>query len=591
MTMPHHEQTKQEVPSLGEVVPTLLRSVLQVAYDLRWVADFLFTDLDASPFHKSLPLSLHAFETTFSIDIHQHMNVFPPSKSKPSKVNGSSSPETDEEENPLPVELVGEPDVNKTDDTTLHTIFAPVAAHSFATVGYAFVSHPQTIPNCMPFNPLMPPLMARFVLDERDDTLIFINRGGTPASLGIRAMRRAALPNCREHFSFVVPDAPYVWPRLPTNATWMLSHVETDAISLVPPTPSRTSLCQFQILDSIPTVRDASPWPVSDHGTLSDGLTIALDCAPDLDIVPVPKDTSTAAGMFTPDVRQAALRALAEIHSGTFHAAGIRMDAFDGLTGKFRSCKTGAMTSAHTITMPIVEDGLRLRLVQAYLSELSSVPHENPYILPRAQDDDHIRDEHTHDEHTRLQEAGIGHRNYDHSVYSAIDFIAALMENTENSSTDAEAGSIVSEGVCKNMSQAGSNALVVSDPTIGFKRIPLGPSANWCRTAMIAPRPEPEEKQTGSEDLGAGHQGGCKSFETTRTVTTPAKPRRREDIIADRKQRNRLSAARSNERKRLWIAQLEKDVMLGREKVSLLSSRREEAARENRRLRALLRQD
>lgn len=589
--MPHHEQTEHDAPSLREVVPTLLRSVLQVAYDLRWVADFLFTDLDVSPFHKSLPLPLHAFETTFSIDIHQHMNIFPPSKSKPSKDHGSSPTETDEEENPLPVELVGEPDVNKTDDTTLHTIFAPVAAHSFATVGYAFVSHPQTLPNCMPFNPLMPPFTARFVLDERDDTLIFINRGGTPASLGIRAMRRAALPNCREHFSFVVPDAPYVWPRLPTNATWMLSHVETDAISLVPPTPSRTSLCQFQVLDSNPTVQDASPWPVSEHGTLSDGLTIAFDCAPDLDIVPVPKDTSTAASMFTPDVRQAALRALAAIHSGTFHAAGIRMDAFDGLTGKFRSCKTGSMTSAHVITIPIVEDGLRLRLVQAYLSELSSVPHENPYILPRAQDNEHIHDGYPHDEHARFQGAGIGHRNCNDSAYSALDFIAALIENTGNSSTDAEESSAISEGICKNVSQVGSNAPVESDPTTGFNMMPLGPSANWCETVMIAPRPEPEEKPIGNEDLVVAHQGVCRSYETTRTVTTPAKSRRREDIIADRKQRNRLSAARSNERKRLWIAQLEKDVMLGREKVSLLSNRREEAVRENRRLRALLRQD
>lgn len=584
--MSHHGKKKHEIPSVADVVPTLLRSVLQVAHDLRWVADFLFTDLDQSSFHKSLPLPPHAFGTTFSIDVHQHMNVFPPPKSKPSSESGSDAAKAEEEEEeeiPLPVELVGEPDVTKTDDTLLHTIFAPVAAHSFATVGYAFVSHPQTLPNCLPFNPLMPPLIARFVLDERDDTLIFINRGGTPPSLGIRAMRRGVLPNCREHFSFVVPDAPYVWPKLPTNATWMLSHVETDTASYVPPTPSRTSLGQLQVPELDLSVQDASPWPVSDQGVLSDGLTIALNYELDSDIVPIPKDTSTAAAMFTPDVRQAALRALAVIHSGTFHAAGVRMDAFDGLTGKFRSCRTGAVVYTHAATMPIVEDGLRLRLVQAYLSETSCVPNEVSYILPPNQEELTLIQKDN-------QNIGIGIGNNVNSSHPALDFITALIENTGNCSTDAEVNSIVSEGAFKNTSRATSDSFVVKGPTEGVEGIIAEAPVCWGRAAAIAPRPEQKGTQVLLDDLGVA-QSTRRSSGTPKTGTTPAKTRRREEIIADRKHRNRLSAARSNERKRLWVAQLEKDVLLGREKVSQLSSRQDEAVRENRRLRALLGQD
>lgn len=570
---------KNDVPSLAEVMPSLLRSVLQVAYDLRWVADFLFTDLDISPFHKSLPLPPYTFETTFSIDVHQHMNIFPHPKARRSTGNSNDAVETGEEEVPLPVELVGEPDVNKTDDTLLHTIFVPVATHSFATVGYAFVSHPQTLPNCIPSNPLMPPLIARFVLDERDDTLIYINRGGTPPSLGIRAMRRAILPNVREHFSFVVPDAPYVWPRLPTSATWMLSHIETDTVSFVPPPPSRKSLCQIQLPNLDPTVQDASPWPISDEGTLSDGLTIALNYVLDTDIVPVPRDTTTAAAMFTPDVRHAALKALAAIHSGTFHSAGIRMDSLDGLTGTFRSCVTGAVVNAHAVTMPLVEDGLRLRFVQAYLSESCSVPQDVPLIrVP---------------ERCEAQPLVMGASETVNSTYPAIDFISELIENADYSSTEVAISGDVNGNTYNDTTEETLAALAARERAASLETSTVAVSVKRCRETVIAPRPKLREV---SETRGADEesQTGQKTREwcgPIKTIAAPTKARRREDIIADRKQRNRLSAARSNERKRLWIAQLEEDVKLGREKVSQLSSRHDEAVLENKRLRDLLGQD
>ena len=59
-------------------------------------------------------------------------------------------------------------------------------------------------------------------------------------------------------------------------------------------------------------------------------------------------------------------------------------------------------------------------------------------------------------------------------------------------------------------------------------------------------------------------------------------------MLKARRARNILSAARSNERKRLWIADLERQVESNREKVRLLKQRQAMAADENRRLKSQL---
>lgn len=576
---------RDNVPSLIQTIPTLLRSVLQVAYDLRWVSDFLFTDLDQSPFHKNLPLPPHAFSATFSTDVHQHMNIFPSFVNDSPEKLSHGCPDMDEDDNPLPPELVGEPDTTKTDDMLLHTTFTPVASHAFVTVGYAFVTHPQDLPNCLPFNPLMPPLIARFVLDEHDDTLIYVNRGGTPFSIGIRAMRRAVLPNCREHFSFVVPDAPYVWPQLPKSAIWMLSSIETDAATFVPPAPNRRSLSMIVLPGLHDIVKDASPWPITDDGALSDGLTLSFAFS-NPSHTPTITNPSTAAAMFTPEVRRAALNALATIHSGTFRAAGIRMDALNAITGRFQSCVTGTVSSVHVTTTPLVADGLRLRFVQTYLVESSAVSYDAPLLLPSIPVQDHTPSVFPDD----LATDGFG------TDRSILEFISEIVGDTTASPTN-EDSSYASMGPSSDTLKGPvplSQAVTTSIPPMiegKLLDVSIGKST---QAVSIAPRPTTnflithnlEESKHRSTPEVVIRELPADEAECTKTL--PTKVRRREDIVADRKRRNRLSAARSNERKRLWVEQLERDVNAGRDRITQLSRRQAEMVNENRRLRASL---
>lgn len=129
-----------------------------------------------------------------------------------------------------------------------------VAIHSLGRVERSPVSHPRTQRNWMQFIPLMLPPTAQFVFDVRDDQIIFINRGGALVALEISAMCRIAYRADVIIFASS-SHAPLCIPSHSSCASWMLAHVETDAFSLVPSTPSRSGLRQFPELGSNPNDR------------------------------------------------------------------------------------------------------------------------------------------------------------------------------------------------------------------------------------------------------------------------------------------------------------------------------------------------
>lgn len=496
------EGPSQGCDSLSQTgVSKLLKSVLEMAYDNRWVGDFLFNDLSSSPFHQSLPLPPHAFSTSFSIDITQRINLMPDPLYPPAATHG-----------PLPKTLIGDLPPDYVDETLLHSLYTPVATIGDHTVGYAITTHPTDVVKCMPHIPLIPPFVARFVLHAQTGALLLVWRGGTPPSLAVRLVRRAKLTTLREHFNLVVPDAPYRWPHLPVAATWMLSHIESD--TQLPADLHGLSLGETidAALSAPPghsRVRDATPWPVCEHGALADGSQPLFDAPPLMCI----EDQGTTASAFNTHVRTASITVLRDVLYGSFLSPGFRIDSLNGMTGIFSSAFTGVVTLAHSPTQSNRVRVLHDRFISLYYATVLAVTCDTALstVAP---------------DHPSNRNGGV-----------AVDGAEGLWEDDNDTL--------------------------------------------WNDLTMIA---------TDADGVPhASERSSAKSANGTELMRAKAMTdRERNGMLADRKRRNRLSAARSNERKRLWVAQLEQDVQSGRERVAELTRRRNQMHQENASLRKLV---
>lgn len=327
-----------------------LRSALRLAHEYRWVSDFLFSELSVAPFHKALPLAPAMFSAAVKNDLHQTVNVFPPAPS-----SGKALPPTLTRD--LPADMV--------DYTLLHTAFVPLAMVDGVSVGYAFAAHHVPRENCMPANPLVPPFVARFALDVRQHELLFVHRGGKPPAIGIRCMRRASDSVARENIGFIVPDAPYAWPQLPTSSVFMLSHVETSTSPIDSvPSSSPTTDAFFDLTER--AAPDRTPWLLSASGGLADGLPPAFNAQEEA-------ASATSSAAFTATSRDFAASALRSALSGSFGGPAFRLDALDAMTGIVSTCFTGAFTSIYAPTENQDAYSITHRFVHAYYSNFLAV--------------------------------------------------------------------------------------------------------------------------------------------------------------------------------------------------------------------------
>lgn len=510
----------------------LLKSVLKPAYETRWLADFLFTDLSKSTFHTTLPLHPQTFQTLVATDITQTVTLKPDPLYPPAAAHG-----------PLPKELIKDMPEDTVDETVLHALYMPIAALGPHTVGYVLCAHAEDMPNCMPHNPLVPPFKARFSFDARTQTLLTVIRGGRPHSIAIRAVRYAHAQPMREQFNFVIPDAPYAWPALPTTVTWMLSFVEVEVAARVPQTPSRALARTFHSLfETSACVRpervDAAPWPVGLDGVLTDGLR------PDF-CEGSGNDTSVTA--FTASTRSHANQSLSNFLKGDFQSPGFRIDALEGMSGRFSSACTGGVRLLHTVTKDLCVDILRRRFLSDYFACVLAVSADGGLsALPEACASGSRLGICVNGRRRRLVDKQQGRARWEDCPSGS---------GREPTCTDSPTGTgsaLVPRG---DRADVGGQAVRIE------KRPSLMP--------VSMPVSMPVDNMQGAE---AGRKETC------------------EDMLQARRKRNRLSAARSNEKKRVWMAKLEQDVRAARLHVEELTRRRDVARRENNMLKVLVAQ-
>lgn len=390
--------TQSDVYTDGGDINTCLRAVLQPFYANRWVADFLFCDLGEAAFLRSLPLSPSLFDASnvTCIDEHQRIFVRPPRHSKASG---------------LPESLIANipKDDTYVDYTVLHTLFLPLATANNTSVGYALCSHNVERPaECMPSNPLIPPFVARFAHDLNSSTLIYVNRGTKPAdttiegsnssssnsgagpagngagngslSFGIRAVVTDVAAGKRHTHCFVIPNAPYRWPSLPTQAAWMLSYTEDfpcntttspagttklsgnaqQTTSSRSSSPSSTTM----MTGSAPQC-DYTPWLTRPDGLAPMFTSVSVSASTSPELLTQP---NTSSAMFTGSLRARALGALGESLTGKTFGPSFKIDTVDPLTWKQSSFFTGAFSLAYNPTQPHIAAVLKQRFVYDYFT-------------------------------------------------------------------------------------------------------------------------------------------------------------------------------------------------------------------------------
>lgn len=173
----------------------LLKYGLRVCYSKRWVSEWLFGDLTSAIIKKDHIVPPHAFDHGIHLSVVSCISI-PGSKQPFREVTGNMA-------------------------------YIPIAHLDEVTIGYAFTFQIGEEVDCgFPSDlPFQTPFIARFAFDHRSGgDLVFTNYGGNPKRIGI-SCGIFGQPGGQQ-YTFVVPAAEYTWDNLPDDPSIVMQSVE-----------------------------------------------------------------------------------------------------------------------------------------------------------------------------------------------------------------------------------------------------------------------------------------------------------------------------------------------------------------------------
>lgn len=556
--------------SISDEMTRTLRTMLRIPHASRPVSDFLFSALLQTPFHPAHPLPPSALSTSLAIASAHTLDPTPNALYPPVAAH-----------RPMPEHLLSATLSTEPVDSQMHSIFIPVAAFQSYIVGYVFNHDPDHTSICFRANPFAPPFVARFVFDKRSSDMLFVVYGGSPASIGLRATVSTPL-QIREQYILAVPAMEYDWPYLPSSGLWMVTSVEMRLSNLAFPSHaqgkrlslSNNNLAELNVIDKalcpdpFPSHWMSLAEPLASHqpcimssaGALADGTEPVRSPA-----VTLPDD-GVANAAFSIVAIQMGIAHLVKAISGSFYTPSLRMDSPNAnpfeFTSPFTSSFTGRSSSLLTVASNALAVQLRERFASLYYLSVLSVSTD-ARLLPSQKLPFHARPPSCPDCNAIIARhpqpvAGILH-----------DVETDTIDQLHNldSCLDADAFSIwLPEDVSLTRS---------STRSVTPKRL-----------KPLAPRPDPVDSVT--ETRVSEEKIAILSHQSNSECACQAHYPDRQAMLSARRERNRLSAARSNDRKKAWIEALEREVDDNRRKVAELSEKRHAVAEENKLLKSQL---
>lgn len=574
-----------------------LRAALLIPRSSRPVADFLFTTLTASPFHPGHVVSPHHLTHALTLCNFQELQPVPNPRYPPYAAQLSTHV-------PFPDHLLtfAPPKDVPTLRSFHHDVFLPVAsiAPSF-TVGYVFCHDPTHPTTCFRANPFVAPHVARFVFDSTTNNLLCVVHGGHPASIGLKAVvnfynnvgtDNTQLQQCAEHFQIAVPGMDYQWPHLPSKPLWMFSNIQyrivsvsasagtsmsstsdphSDADIVLPFTPSITLLDSLD--DRLPSqpfpsrrgntsqgstsssVSDVNyqPFPLGANGIMADGTSVPTSstCGSQEGLMAC---ASPTAEMFDSGSLQRAMAVLFKCLTGSFYAPSMRADTPLPL-GRFIS---GA-------GMPQTQEQRGCQLQSTFTGRIVST------VMGTAGDLTF-----------RLCER-FAHTYYNVALSTRID------RSLTTSAMVADCGGCLEQAECEQfeyelLNMLGSCGQVAGDVDVLNMGIDMGLEEEAVVSMHCVGKPQRQAKRIAPRRVATGAVREHVNVVPGGKVVYGS----RDEMLAARKARNRLSAARSNERKKLRVADLERQLEIGRRQVATLTQHQAKVQDENRLLRSQL---
>lgn len=600
-----------------ERITRALNTSLRIPRANRTVADFLFTDLTINPFHKAYILPPTAWSNVLTISSASKVSV---------NQNPNYTPASGQL--PMPKQFFQNVSPDGVAHASEHLSFIPIAYIPPYTLGYSFNYEPGESIDCLAGNPFLAPRVSRFVFDSTSLELLITVCGGKPASIGLLSMLNVS-STLREQRLISVPPIPYEWPYLPTVCMWMASIVDcrTPYFASVSEPVSQDLLSIDSLISSNPLpshsstfftpVSSRQPWILSESGRLSDGTSIVppQSLAVSQSHLSMLKDSpqsmeGTSGASFSLHQVTSILPLLSKAISGSFYCPSVRMDlpnpnmatnfisTFSGRVSclYYPSDKPAAFQMRQRFAMEHYHSVLSVSSDQFLALATTSVEQERPPSIPTSDN--------------KIDSSG-QFNNYDDLEEVIHDIIS-----TEEASTDCTDAAI-DEVICTvlndsmnlelksgkeisgKFTKSSTNDNFLVNPNVG--QIPY-PSCSLGFTEKVGSLSGEEQRRAvpivprTAVHLGAYSLAGVEvQVETTlgspeggksnqQHCTLPDKER----ILAERRKRNRLSAARSNERKKAWILALEKNLVQEKKRADKLSEKRRLIEEENRALKARL---
>lgn len=574
-----------------------LHAALLIPHSSRPVADFLFTALAASPFHPGHVVSPHHLTHALTLCHFQELQPVPNPRYPPYAAQLSFHV-------PFPDHLLTF--APRKDVPALrsfhHDVFLPVAsiAPSF-TVGYAFCHDPTHPTTCFRANPFVAPYVARFVFDSTSNNLLCVVHGGHPASIGLKAVvnhynnagpDNTQLQQCAEHFQIAVPGMDYQWPHLPSKPLWVFSNIQYRTVSVsAPPTTTMLSTADPQteadiilpftpsvtLLDSLDdrlpsqpfpsrrgnmsqrhsrgsrSVVNYQPFPISTNGSMADGTPVPTSStcgSPDGFM----GCTSPTAEMFDLGSLQRAMEALFKCLTGSFYAPSLRADTPLPL-GQFIS--EAGTRQTHEQPGQQLQSTFTGRIMSTVMGTAGDLTF-------------------------RLRE------RFAHTYYNVV-LSTQIDRPLTTSAMVADCGGCLEQAECEQfeyevLNLLGSCRKLTDNVGMLNVGIDVGLEEQAVTPMDCAGKPQRQAKKIAPRRVAIGAvREDVNDVPVGKVVYSS-----RDEMLAARRARNRLSAARSNERKKLRVADLEWQLEIGRRQVTTLTQRQAKAQQENRLLKSQL---
>lgn len=172
-----------------------LKRVLRPAYERRWVAEWLFDGCNSSIFRNDCILPPDAFSNIIPLVINLHFQI-PGTSQRISSCRAS-------------------------------ILYLPISHQEDVTVGYAFAFSHLNPDECAAafLNPLTPPFIARFAYEHSSTDLLLVSHDTTNDTMAILG-RDLSQIKIQASYTFVIESEDYGWENLPTKPKYVLRTLE-----------------------------------------------------------------------------------------------------------------------------------------------------------------------------------------------------------------------------------------------------------------------------------------------------------------------------------------------------------------------------